>query len=345
MLLVGALLVPVAVQAQVDAASLAECLPQPTLPLPTCVPAETVEEHALVTLVRARAWLRDRQFAEAAEHLAASLHRLQGSADLGLRVRSHSAYGQALLGLSRLSEGATELRTASDLWASEAGLSWLRSLPAGRGSQRALQLAADAASQAALSIAELHWKNADLAPPRFAQGEAPEPFAPRRDSDLSQPERARRDTWRERRRTAFWRFLRTQVAPWLVRRRTAIETTERELQQVYLVPPVLAPAWRVAVAADVGSLWGRLAAQQQIIDDSCGSACEALRYAYSNIDDSWEPDKQRARHAFETCVALSRQHRLLTEYTLVCEHWLARTFRSEDWQLDELVPTAHWGAP
>jgi hypothetical protein len=309
------------------------------------VPAETVEEHALVTLVRARAWLRNQQFAEAAEHLAATLDKLERSADIGLLVRSHSAYGEALLGLARFSDAEAELRAASSLWASEAALSWLRSLPSGPDSRRALQLATDAASRAALSIAELHVRDGDVAPPRFAQAESPEPFAARRDSELSQRERAARDAWSEQRRTAFVRFLRAQVPPWLARRRAAIQAAERELEQVYLVPPALAPAWRVAVAADIGSLWSRFAEQQQSIDASCGNACDKFRFAFSNIDDSWEPDKQRARRAFESCVALSRQYRLLTDYTLVCEHWLARTFKRDYARLDELVPSAHWGAP
>lgn len=339
----SAFLVPVLARAQPNAASLAECLPQPTLPLPTCVPAESVEEHALVTLSRARAWLQTQQFTAAAQHLAASLRSLQGSADIGLRVRSHSLHGQALLGLSRFAEAKAELRAASSLWASQAALSWLRSLPVGRGSQRTLDLAADAASRAALSVAELHLRDGDVAPPRFAQGESPEPFAPRRDGELSQRERTVRDAWAERQRAAFVRFLQAQVPPWLARRRAAIQAAERELKQVYLVPPVLAPAWRVAVAADIGSLWSRFAEQQQRVAESCGRACDEFR-TYSNVADSWEPDKQRARRAFEAGVAVSRQYRLLTEYTLVCEHWLARTFSREYSRLDELLPSAHWRA-
>jgi hypothetical protein len=75
-------------------------------------------------------------------------------------------------------------------------------------------------------------------------------------------------------------------------------------------------------------------------------ACEELRVTYfGNLDASWEPDLRRARNAFEVCLALSRKYRLLTEYTLECEHGLARSFRPNHAKLDELVPTAHWGAP
>lgn len=342
--LFGALLVPRAANAQPT--SFAECLPQPTLPLPTCVAAETSEEHAQVTLMRARAWLRAQQFAPAAEHLAPSLHSLRESSDIGLQVRIHSELGEALLGLGRSADAELELRAAAQLWASEPALSWLRSLPAGEVGGRALRGAVDAASRAVLRIAELHWQNEALPPPRFAERDSLQPFAPRRDSELSQRERAVREAWGKRQRAAFIHFVQTQVPPWVERRRTALQIAERELQQVYLMPPVVTPEWRIAVAADIGRWWMDFAEQQETVAETCGSACDEFRaLRYSTFDNSWEQDKQRARSALEVGVALSRRYRLVTEHTLVCEQRLAKAFRSEYRRLDELVPAAHWGAP
>jgi hypothetical protein len=195
-----------------------------------------------------------------------------------------------------------------------------------------------------LRIAESHLRGVETAPPLFAQGKLPEPFAPRPDTELSRPERAARDAWGKRQRAAFVRYLEEKVPSWLERRRAAIAVAQRELEQVYLVPPVPAPEWRVAIAADIGSLWGELAEQQRAVANSCGSACSEFgTIYYGNLGDSWEPDQQRARSAFETGVALSRRYRLLTEYTLICEHWLADTFRRQYATLDELVPSADWG--
>ena len=317
--LLAILLAPLPARAQTSPEALPECLPRPTLPLPTCVPAQSVEEHALVTLVRARAWLRNEQFAEAAQHLAKSLSSLDGSRDIGLLVRVHAAYGDALLGLARQSEAESELRAASGLWARGATLAWLRSLPKDETTRRSLQAASDAAASAVLHLAESHLQDAKMAPPPFTPGSSP-------------------------RRAAFLRYWADQVPPWFERKRDALVVAERELEQVYLVAPVLAAEWRVAVAADVGSLWGLFVEQQRAVANACGDACDDGHSAsyYGTFDDSWAPDQHRARDAFETGVALSRRYRLFTASTRACEQWLARTYRHEYAGADELVPTAHW---
>ena len=343
-LFLGVLLLPATARAQTNAAPLAlgDCLPRPTLPLPTCVPAVTVEEHALVTLMRARAWLRGQQFAEAAQALVKSLSQLAGTADVGLLVQSHAAFGQALLGLSRLPAAEKALQGASGLWASEAALTWIRSLPSSEDGQRSLELAADAASEAVLRLAESHLRSAEVALPRFTQGAALEPFAPRQDSQLRPTELAARQAWAKRQRAAFIRYLQEQVAPWLESRHQAIAEAEQELERVYLVP-VLAPQARVAVAANVGSLWARLVEGYRTASDSCGSACKEFHNAYyGTFDSPDEPYKQLARSAFEVGIALSRQHQFVTEYTLICERWLARNYRGQYASFDELVPSADW---
>jgi hypothetical protein len=321
------------------------CLPKPTLPWPTCVPAANTEEHALVTLRRAQALVAAQQFAEAAQALTESQQQLEGSADVGLVVRVRSLQGEALLGLRQLSAADAALRAASALWASENALTWIRRLPSGEVSQRAVQRAADAAARAVLRLAELHWRIAELEPPVFTQGTSPQPFAPRRDAELSRQERALRQAWAQRQRTAFVRYFQEQFAPWLIQQRAAVEAAEREFQQVYLVPPTAAPEWRVAVAANMGSLWGRLTDWQRKIGDSCGIACDEVRTRYyGTFDDSWAPAQQLARSAFEACITLSRKYRLVSEYTLVCENWLAENYRAQYSRLDEYLPTADWTA-
>jgi tetratricopeptide (TPR) repeat protein len=345
-LALGVFLMTAPAQASPD--EIAECLPrlaQANADWPVCVPAEGAEEHALVTLQRARAWVRSEQFAVAAESLAESLGSLEGSANVGLVVRVHSVYGEALLGQARFSEAEAALRTALGLWSSENALSWIRTLPSGEGGQRSVQLASDAAARAVLRLAESRLRHLEVKLPRFPAASSPQPFAPRTDLELLPTERAVRSAWAQRQRAAFVRYLHERVAPWLARQRAAIEEAEREFEQVYLVPPVAAPEWRVAVAANIGSLWGRFTDWQQALDASCGVACDEWRTAYyGTLDDPWEPDRRRARAAFDACLALSRKYRLLTEYTLVCEGWLARNFRSDYSSQEELMPVAHWGA-
>ena len=76
---------------------------------------------------------------------------------------------------------------------------------------------------------------------------------------------------------------------------------------------------------------------------SCGEACtSAWSGYYGTFDDAWEPDRRLARGAFEVCVGLSREQRVLSEYTLTCEQWLAQNYRFEYQHHDELFPTAGW---
>jgi hypothetical protein len=339
----GALLLAAPAHAD-DSDPALECLAKPTLPLPTCVPAQGPEEHTLVTLQRAQAWVRAEQFALAARSLAECQRRLAGSADVGLLVRVRSLEAEAWLGLSQTPAAEAAFRAAFELWASERALSWIRQLPSGEASQRSIQQASDAAARAVLLLAESHWRMPAAGPPPFARAAAPQPFAPRRDTELSPQQRAIREAWAKGQRAAFLRHYQEQIAPWLVREHASLEAAEREFEQVYLVPPVAAPPWRVAVAANIGFLWGRFMVWQRAIDASCGVACDEVRTNayYGTFDDSWEPDRQRARSAFEACIALSRKYRVLSEYTLACESWLAQNFRSDHASEEELMPTAHW---
>ena len=275
----------------------------------------------LVTLEQARAWVETERFAEAAALLAVELPCMDASRDVGVRVRARALYGDALSGLGRLADAEQELRSASKLWASESALGWIRGLPSGDVSAQAVQRASNAAARAALHFADLRLRTIEIAPPVFAPGKGSVALE----------------------RQAFVRFVDVEAAPWLLQQHAAYEVAERHFEQVYLTAPVAAPEWRVAVAARIGSLWGRFADQMKRISSACGSACgdESTAY-YGTFDDPWAPEEQRARAAFEVCITLSRKYRLLTDDTLACEAWLGRHRRVEYSVLDELVPTPHW---
>ncbi|HET9931036.1 MAG TPA: hypothetical protein VFQ35_10125 [Polyangiaceae bacterium] len=275
-----------------------------------------------VTLERARAWVESERFAEAAALLVDELPCIDESQDVGLRVRARSLYGDALAGSGEAARAERELQSASRLWGSELALDWIRGLPTGETSQRDVRRAAAAAARASLHVADLRLRALELAPPVFVRvaGSA------------------------ERQRRAFGRYLTVEFAPWAHRQYAAYEIAQRHFEQVYLSPPVAAPEWRVAVAARIGSLWGRLSDQMARVDQLCGPACDDRGASYhGTFDDPWEPERQRARAAFETCITLSRKYRLLTDDTLTCERWLGSHFRTQYSALDELVPTAHWG--
>lgn len=275
----------------------------------------------LVTLEQARAWVETERFAEAAALLAVELPCMDASRDVGVRVRARALHGDALTGLGRLGDAEQELLSASQLWASESALAWVRGLPSGDTSAQAVQRASNAAARATLHVADLRLRALELPPPVFAPGNGPVALE----------------------RRAFVRFVNAEAAPWLLQQHAAYEVAERHFEQVYLTAPVAAPEWRVAVAARIGALWGHFADQMKRFSSACGPACgDGSSDYYGTFDDPWAPQEQRAGAAFEVCITLSRKYRLLTDDTLACEAWLGRHRRFEYSVLDELVPTPHW---
>jgi hypothetical protein len=321
-----------------------DCLPKPTLPLPTCVAAVDARERAQVTLQRARAWVKSARWPEVIATLEPQLPAIEKSGDLGSLVCAYAELGNAQLALGKFDAGTHALTIASTLWHSERALHWLRSLPSGEPSQHEAQRASDAAASAVLQLGELWFRRNRIPMPTFAGWSAPLPFALKPDAALNKAQRKLREQWLSHHRNAFIRYVGQQVGPWLARQRLVVQQAQREFQQAYFVPPVASVAWRVAVAAHVGQIWWELVVAAR--SNQCGEACSSFYYSdysnYSSLGLPLEAEERLAREAFEECVDLSRRFRLLTPSTLSCEHWLANTYRATYHRLDELTPTADW---
>jgi hypothetical protein len=289
-----------------------------------------------LALDRAAASIEKQQWSDAVERLAP----LDEPSDYGARVRRQALLGVAL---SELSDPRAdgELEQALAAWAAPEALGWIRSLPSGEASARVVQRTYDAAAGAAFQRAELVRRRTMRPLPGFARaGEGP-PFAPRPDAALTLAELRQRTAWRERYRADLQQYIREVLAPWARRQRGLIRLLQQEYEKVHFIPPGASPEWRVAVAASVGTLWGDFLVALRSIDEPICSAYdtfERLDGYYCTFDDPTERERQLARHAFELCVTLSRQHRLLTRHTLTCEAWLAENYRFDHGRLDELMP-------
>lgn len=321
-----------------------DCLPKPTLPLPTCVAAVDARERAEVTLQRARAWEQSARWPEVIATLEPQLPAFEQSGDVGALVRAYASLGGAQLALHEIDDGTQALTTAATLWQSERALSWLRALPSGELSQREVQRASDAAASAVIQLAEL-WLRRNRSPmPVFAGRSVRLPFAPKPDAALTASQRKLRQRWLAQQRSALLRYVTHQLGPWLTQQHVVVQQAQREFQRAYLVPPAASPASRVAVAAHVAQIWWELVAAAR--HNPCGEACSSFYYAdysnFSSLGDPFESEARLARSAFEECIDLSRRFRLLTPSTLACEHWLADIDRVTYHRLDELMPTADW---
>jgi hypothetical protein len=61
-----------------------------------------------------------------------------------------------------------------------------------------------------------------------------------------------------------------------------------------------------------------------------------LRNAYyGGLDEASEPDKLRAKAAFETCLKYSVTYQFFDEYSRKCEVWLSKAYKNEYHLIDE----------
>ena len=56
---------------------------------------------------------------------------------------------------------------------------------------------------------------------------------------------------------------------------------------------------------------------------------------YAALDEASEPQKQKAKGAFETCLGYSVKYQFFDEYSRSCEEWLSKTYKNEYHQVDE----------
>jgi hypothetical protein len=325
--------------ASAAAASAACSLPAP-LRCPEPLDPALVAARSAETLIVAERW--EDAFGALAHDAAAA----DGSPNYGLSVRVHAARGLALAGLKRTSEARRELEQAVREWTDESALRWIRSLPANDISERAVERAAEAVGTARVRLAEFTVQRLLVPPPRFALADAELPFENLRDAELTASQRRIREAFRKRYRRAMVDYMRGEFARWLPRHYAALASAEREYEQAFLIPPALPPHLRVRVYARLGALWADFARllrgserEDRILFGEQGPPF------YSSLGEVGDREKERAREAFERCVSVSREHRILTEDTLVCEEWLGTAYRGEFPRPDELTPYADMRAP
>ncbi|MEJ7734483.1 MAG: hypothetical protein WKG00_35460 [Polyangiaceae bacterium] len=142
------------------------------------------------------------------------------------------------------------------------------------------------------------------------------------------------------------RHVNVQVAEWIKRKRPAIEALEKEYLAVLEVEPV-PPAWAIAAGARVGQMWGKFVAEfraapipsewKQNGMSPHGVPWEEIRAQYYEaLDKASEPQKLRAKSAYEGCLRFSVTYQHFDEHSRGCEGWLARTYPAEYHQVDEL---------
>jgi tetratricopeptide (TPR) repeat protein len=142
------------------------------------------------------------------------------------------------------------------------------------------------------------------------------------------------------------RHVNGKVAAWVQRKRPTIEAIEKAYLQVLDIDPV-PPAWAIAAGARVGQMWGRFVAEfraapipsqwRQRGMSPHGVSWDELRAAYYEaLDRASEPQKLRAKGAYQACLGYSVKYQHFGEHSRSCETWLSKNYASEYHQVDEL---------
>jgi TolA-binding protein len=147
------------------------------------------------------------------------------------------------------------------------------------------------------------------------------------------------------------KYIKGSVAPWVLKKKAAIEEVDKEYQKITELQPVPPPRWVIAAASRAGLLWGdfvddfRRAPYPKDWDkkgfvpgtgDSL-SWSEVKANYLMNLDLQSEPiKKEKAKPALKRCLDDSVKYQYFDEYSRDCEKWLAKNYKAEYHVVDEL---------
>lgn len=141
-----------------------------------------------------------------------------------------------------------------------------------------------------------------------------------------------------------------KVSVWVKAKQEAITAAEKEYQKVLQIQPMPPPQWVVASAARVGMMWGKFVAEFRAAPipeewrrkgsppGSTVSYAEIRQNYYRTLDEASQPQRQRAKAAYRSCVDYSVKYQYTDAYSRGCANWLSKSYRAEFPPVDEFIP-------
>jgi tetratricopeptide (TPR) repeat protein len=262
-------------------------------------------------------------FATARKRLSDAMSAIDQKAPLDVQIQAHALLGRAYQGLHNPSQAQAEFTHVKSAWSNpEAALKKL--------------------TEAYPDEAE---RNKNLGKTLTAVGEALFFFAEQKRSGV---DKIRFPEYRGSGAKAdVLKHVQTKVADWVKRKRAAIDEADREYQKITeLTPPP--PKWTVAGAARVGQMWSKFVAefraapipkewkQDGPVPGIEGLTWQEVRLSYHEaLDAASEPQKQKAKAAYERCLQTSVRYQHFDENARVCEKWLSKNYGNEYHLVDE----------
>ena len=136
---------------------------------------------------------------------------------------------------------------------------------------------------------------------------------------------------------AVLKHIKGPVMDWIKKKRPAIEKAQDEYLKIVELQPTPPPRWVIAAGSQVGGLWGKFVKEFRAapIPADIKKDIELRNAYYGGLDEASEPDKLKAKAAFETCLKYSVTYQFFDEYSRKCEVWLSKTYKNEYHAVDE----------
>jgi hypothetical protein len=136
---------------------------------------------------------------------------------------------------------------------------------------------------------------------------------------------------------AVLKHIKGPVMDWIGKKRPAIEKAQAEYLKIVQLQPTPPPRWVIAAGSQVGGLWGKFVKEfrDAPIPADIKKDVELRNAYYGGLDEASEPDKLKAKAAFETCLKYSVTYQFFDEYSRKCEVWLSKTYKNEYHAVDE----------
>lgn len=246
----------------------------------------------------------------ARKRLTGSMGMIDKNAPIDVQVQAHALLGRVFVRIKSVSNADQEYNKVRNLW-KDPKASADKLLADGDGGIRRLGKALTAVGEAYFYFAEKSKKAVDKI--KFPEYKGP-------------------DTKEE-----VLKHIKNKVGDWMKKKRPAIEAAEKEYLKIVQLEPAPPPKWVIAAGARVGHMWGEFVREFRAapIPASFKHDDELRGTYYAALDEASEPQKQRAKGAFETCLGYSVKYQFFDEYSRSCEEWLSKTYKNEYHQVDE----------